>query len=203
MSHLSPDDLVDALDGGPSPRVAAHLAACAACRRQADGLAAMRDAIRDADVPEPTPFFWSHFAARVSEAARAGAPPRRRLWGPSWRDARCSWSLAAAAVIVVAAMASLVLRSGPPPRPDAANAVAVSSPPDTTMTDEGAPWALFADVTDDMDWDAVSAAGLGPLPGMADRAVTHLSESERTELARLLVREIASPVTRRESGGRL
>ncbi len=205
MSHLSPDDLVEAFDGEPSPRAAAHLAECATCRQQADALAATRDAMRDADVPEPTPLFWSHFAARVSEAARAAAPSPRHWWLSSWHDSRWSWPLAAAAVFVVAIAASLVLRTGRSAPPEAARAVAIA-PSATTgaaALDEEPPWALMTDVTDDMDWDTVVAAGLGPLPGTADRAVTHLSESERGELAGLLARELAVQPSPREPGGRI
>jgi hypothetical protein len=59
-----------------------------------------------------------------------------------------------------------------------------------TIEDES-PWALLADASDGMEWDVVSAVGLGPEPGSADRAVMQLSDGERLELVRLLEAELA------------
>jgi hypothetical protein len=53
------------------------------------------------------------------------------------------------------------------------------------MTDDPS-LTLLADLTSDLDWDAVSEAGLTPGTGAVDDVVTSLSSGERRELHRLL-----------------
>ncbi len=71
------EDLVAWLDGelpaADAARVAAHVDACAACRREADGLRRSGELV--AALPRATPS--ADFAARVLASSRAGAAPRR------------------------------------------------------------------------------------------------------------------------------
>ena len=82
MSHLSRDERLLALEGALHAARQAHTsrAACR-CRTEVDALAPRRGAGSAVDVPEPSPLFWDHLAARVGDAiAREPAPsPDRRL----------------------------------------------------------------------------------------------------------------------------
>ena len=61
MSHLSPDEFVDAAEGALDARRAAHLDArcaahletCGACRARASQIAGALSAAQDAEIPEP------------------------------------------------------------------------------------------------------------------------------------------------------
>ena len=75
MTHLTPDELIDALEAERDPAASslppdrqAHLTACEACRREVHALAATLSEAKRAGVPEPSPLFWNHFSERVSTA---------------------------------------------------------------------------------------------------------------------------------------
>jgi hypothetical protein len=74
--HLQPDDLVDLAEGTRPEASAPHLASCAECRRQLADMRAMMSAAADVDVPEPSPLFWDHLSARVSESVSGEGAPR-------------------------------------------------------------------------------------------------------------------------------
>ena len=101
QGHLAPEDLVAWLDGeataAEAGRVASHLRACAACRREAAALRESGDLL--ARLPGLAPS--SGFEARVVAASRGGSTstaPRGRLVFLRSRAA-----VAAAAVLVAAA----------------------------------------------------------------------------------------------------
>ena len=110
MSHLSRDERLLALDGALDGTRQAHLASCPACRTDVETLGGVLARVRAVDVPEPSPLFWDHLAARVGDAiAREPAPvPDRGWWSP-----RLAW--AAAAVVIAAAGAGYLARSQPQP----------------------------------------------------------------------------------------
>ena len=110
MSHLSRDERLLALDGALDGTRQAHLAGCPACRTDVETLGGVLARVRAVDVPEPSPLFWDHLAARVGDAiAREPAPvPDRGWWSP-----RLAW--AAAAVVIAAAGAGYLARSPPQP----------------------------------------------------------------------------------------
>jgi anti-sigma factor RsiW len=97
------------LAGAEHARVAAHLAACAECRRAAEATDATLRALAAA-VPEPPPVHWGAYRAalRARLPARRARPPARVRTG--WR---------AAPVVASAALAALLLAlaggSGLPP----------------------------------------------------------------------------------------
>ena len=98
MTHLTPDQFVDALEGAlPSDRQA-HLEVCATCR---DEVAALRNAmaLAQTDAPvEPSPLFWDHLETRVRAAVAAtSAAPAGAPWWANWR-------LAATAAAAIAAL---------------------------------------------------------------------------------------------------
>jgi hypothetical protein len=194
MSHLSPEDLIDIADGtrGAPP----HLASCETCQRQLADIRNVMTSIADVGVPEPSPLFWDHFSARVSEAVAAEAVPRRR-WLASWRLAAPAAALAAAAAVVLAVA---VHRFKPSPAGDVTAAVQQASAPNQAESNSGAPsladpsadpsFAFVADLTTDMDMDTAIEAGLVS-DESADHAVTHLNDGELRALAQLLRAEIA------------
>ncbi len=98
MTHLSPSQIVDVADGRAAPAVTAHAAACRACQAKVESmLEAARLAAED-ELPEPSPLFWPHLAARIGEAVRREPAPVAS-WRPwAWRLAPIG---AAAAVVIV------------------------------------------------------------------------------------------------------
>jgi hypothetical protein len=194
MSHLSRDERLLALDGVLEAQRQAHLAACEACRTEVEGLRAVLARVRAVDVPEPSPLFWDHLAARVGDAiAREPGPAVARGW---WAP-RLGW--AALAVIVTAAAAGYLSRPRAPEAPVVAHVAPAPpdsrpaetgrgelAPPspdgiavdvDAPFTDDG--WALLAAVAEDAGADETFA----PLAGQAELALSSLSAAERTALA--------------------
>ncbi len=108
MSHLSRDERLLALDGALEATRQAHLASCASCRTDVETLGRVLARVRAVDVPEPSPLFWDHLAARVGDAiAREPAPvPDRAWWSP-----RLAWAAVAVAIVIMAAGAGYLTRS--------------------------------------------------------------------------------------------
>lgn len=192
MKHLSPVELVDGIEGTLAESRALHLAACDECRRLAEALRATRAEARGAEMPEPSPLFWDHFAARVREAV-AAEPERRSPWGWLWRPA-LGWSLAIALVVLI--VATVVWRgrpmSGPRPEDVSATAGAVDPLAGLFVPVDEASWELVATVAAGLAWEDVEAIGFTVRPGSADRAVLMLTPEERSALARLLEAELPS-----------
>ena len=66
--HLTESEFVDLFDGTLAAVRRQHVESCAACAAQAADIATDAHDVRQVDVPEPPPFFWTQFSARVSEA---------------------------------------------------------------------------------------------------------------------------------------
>ena len=191
MSHLSRDERLLALDGALEGTRQAHLAGCPACRTDVETLGRVLARVRAVDVPEPSPLFWDHLAARVGDAiAREPAPvPARGWWSP-----RLAW--AAAAVVIVSAGAGYLMRSQPQPATAVvAHAPGVTGPGDdassanvpdaSAFVDDG--WALIAAVADQVAADEAFA----PQVGQAELSISALSADERRALAGELAAELA------------
>lgn len=92
-----------ALEEPVSRAVGAHVAVCATCRGEADGLRRLRTALRASlDVPEPDwTGFWPAVVRRIEEGrSREPVPaPRRWLWG--WPAPRLAFGALAALVIAL------------------------------------------------------------------------------------------------------
>ena len=65
MTHLTSDELVDALDGALAPPRQTHLDACQPCQQQLAELEAVLGEATAVTVPEPSPLYWEHLSARV------------------------------------------------------------------------------------------------------------------------------------------
>jgi hypothetical protein len=185
-SHLTPDELIDAVDGTLAPLRRAHLDTCEACHQEAATLRGVLGEVRVADVPEPSPLFWDHLSARVraaiadETAGHAPAPVRRWFQWPVLAP------LAGLASVLLALIAGLP--AGAPDvvlDPDTTIASAEAEPFDIEMQ-----WALVADLVGDLDIDAAHEAGIATSPGVADAAVLELSVGEQQELVRLLHEEL-------------
>lgn len=192
MKHLRTDELVDLVEGQLTASRARHIEACAECRAQADACRAALAMARQDAVPEPSPLFWEHLSARVSNAIATEPGPAAtwRLW---LRGGRVQWLAAAAAVVLVAVVSWRTIvddRAAPSPsadRPMAASAV--SDLPMAEPVGEDA-WDLIVMATDDLGLEDTEDLGIRVRPGSAERMAEELTAEERVELARLIEDEL-------------
>ena len=176
MTHLTPDELIDAMEGLLAPQRQAHLATCEQCRRHLEDLAGALSEAKQSSIPEPSSLYWRQLSRRVNEAIDA---PSAGAW-PRWLRWPVLLPLGAAAMIVVALMVAKPQQT----RVESTN-VSASAPAAAEDT-----WASFADLVGDLDVDlAVEAGVIGP--GTAEEAVLHLTAEEQQELSRLLQAELA------------
>ncbi len=151
--HLTPDEQIDSLEGTLGPDRAAHLDVCGTCRDDVARLRETFDAARRVDVPEPSPLFWQHQAARISELVAGESIQRPRS---AWTYA--AWAGSAAAV---AAAGLLFLRTASTPVPSSLAvglqardaSPALSEPASRDDADERA-WSVVEDLGGEIDGDA-------------------------------------------------
>jgi hypothetical protein len=195
--HLSPDELIDLAEGAVAESSAPHLEWCETCTRQLAEMRAMMSAASEVAVPEPSPLFWDHFSERVRQAvALEGAPRRASRW-EQWFRPRMVLPVSAAAAAVIIAAVFVARPDGPPAagpeavassRPAEPSEAAVFEPLDALGD---SPLSLVADLTAELDWEAVSRLELTTHAGGADEAVRELTGGELRELQRLLKEELA------------
>jgi hypothetical protein len=189
MNHLSPEQLVDLLEGRAEPASVTHAATCDACREAADD---MREALALAGLdgaPEPSPLFWAHFGNRVGAAVReeAASHARRASWAWRWVPAS-----ALAAAVLVAAFVVLPRDAALVPDRAAvggAGAAATDVAPleeDLPAAPDDASWMLMSDLSQEMTAEDAGTA----LPGTADRALRQLSDAERAALVEIIREEM-------------
>jgi|AAFX01.1.fsa_nt_gi hypothetical protein len=176
-THLGPDDFIAALEQAPAGPAAAHLAACASCR---DELAALREQVNELasiDVPEPSPLFWDHFAARVREATGQSGP----VTAPWWSARRFVWAWGVATAVVILVVG---LRWSPPPQTTVAENVAAgaASAVEAVVFDDVA--GVFETMAPD-DVDAFAPAGTATWA-----MVDELTDEERTAFVRLIEQQM-------------
>jgi hypothetical protein len=195
MDHLTPDQLVDAAERTTNERVMGHLRACERCQRDVVGLQAAMAAAADADVPEPSAFFWEAMSARVRTSIAAEAPGSPGWW-MSWR---VLMPMSAAAAVLLAVVMAPGLRD--PADTGVADSAAAASVSAGSADLAAAPEVALAPTVDpafdvlkalasDLDWEAASELGLSTGAGTIDRLVFELSDDEREELRRLLHEEL-------------
>jgi hypothetical protein len=182
MNHLTSDELIDAMDGLLAPDRQPHLATCETCQRELSDLSGVLSEAKQTSVPEPSPFFWQHFSARVSTAIDAEQAAGN--W-PSWLRWQVLLPLGAVAMIILALMISV-------PKQDAPD-VALHAPlsivePDAPSEDG---WIMLADLVGDLDVETAAAAGVAVKPGVAELAALEwMTTEEQRELTRLLKAEL-------------
>jgi hypothetical protein len=181
-THLTPQLIVEAIDGTVATGTREHLSACAACRAEVDRVrVALREAARAAPVHEPSPLFWDHFADRVREATSSlPATSRAPRWNAWWRPALLVG--AAAAVIVLMAVTPRWMPAGPAPDRVAAEGDPVPAPDIES-------WDLVVSLADDLAWEEVQQLAR-PRRGVADAMIDELSPEERAAFVKLLKQEM-------------
>jgi hypothetical protein len=180
MTHLTPDELIDAMEGMLSPDRQAHLDACDECRRQLADLQGVLGDAKQLSVPEPSPMFWPHFSQRVTAAIENESMPDH-AW-PAWLRWQTLLPLGAVALIILALMISV------PKDTDSREALVAPVAP-LALDASGDSWETVADLVGELDVETASAAGVIE-PGIADQAVLELTAEEQQELGRLLKAEL-------------
>jgi hypothetical protein len=188
VTHLTPDELVDAAEGTLDGRRLHHIAICKSCRRELDALAGVMHDAAPLPVPEPSPLFWDHFSARVRAAIEAEGVSRDRASWHHWLGWRTLLPAAAAAAVVLAFAASVPrIVAGPPKNVGAAEGRdPIGQVPEVFSEGE---WGALADIVGSLDWETAAEAGLTLAPGDADAAMLDLDDDERRELSHLVTTE--------------
>ena len=187
MTHLTPDEVVDAVERALSPERRAHVDDCAACARQVADLSRLLARARAIDVPEPSPLFWERFSHRVRVAIANEPPmPRRQPW--------FAWPvlapLAALALLVVALGVAVSRDATVRGRPDVIAEVSAETETEVNGAAVEAVWALAADLVGSFDDIEAQASELNVSPGSAEWAAGLLTSAEQAELVRLLQQEL-------------
>ena len=182
MSHLSPEEFVDALDGTAAAATQAHLRECEQCRQELAAFESIEVEARSISAPEPSPLFWDHFSARVARAT-AEVPATRAWWNPGWRVAA---AVAASAIVVTLAV---VMRPSETKLDESSLVASTESTPE--LEDDGT-WSLVLGLASDVAWDELREAA-APAVGSADVAIAELDAVQRDALVRLLKQEIGEP----------
>ncbi|MGH9372146.1 MAG: hypothetical protein ACRD15_11505 [Vicinamibacterales bacterium] len=202
QAHLGELEFVDLLDGTLDGSRMEHASACPACRAKANDLSvAVREAA-DIEVPEPSPLYWDQLSARVRTAIADEPQPRRSMWR-ALQPTAIRWAALATTALLVFAVG--LWRIADPDRtlPDspAGNALRQPAGGDTLEIPGDDPfgdiasdedWTLVQTVAEDVPLDEIQAAGVGLRPGAAEGLALRLSDTERSELARLLEEAIRS-----------
>lgn len=176
MTHLTSDELLDAMEGMLDAERQAHLSTCEECQRQLADLSGVLGEAKQVSIPEPSPLFWQHFSRRVSVAIDESRSTRG--W-PAW----VRWQVllpVGAVALIVAALAVGVPKQDPPVD------LALDAPAGVVEDS----WLTLADLVGDVDLDTAAAAGMIGKPGAAERAVLELTTEEQQELTRLLRAEL-------------
>jgi len=199
MRHLTTEQLVDLAEGIEIESSTQHLRSCGDCRRRITDLRETIAAVVEVEAPEPSPLFWEHFSARVSDTigGDGGAAPSGRFYVAGARLAewlgRPVGSICTSLIVV--AVTALLLRSGRPVPSTTASepvSVAVEAPGETAASADDPSLSLVVDLAADLDWESAREAGLTPHLGVDDDALALLTSGERGELRRLLEGELSS-----------
>lgn len=184
MSHLAPDELIDAIDGTLAAARRGHLDVCDACRGEAARLRDMLSEVRASNVPDPSPLFWDRFSARV-RAAIDGQPPAPRT---RWFEVPVLAPLAGLALVVLALVSMIGGRGTVDVTAPVVQLAGAAAGGD--LLDIDSQWALVADLVGDLDLDTAQDAGIALSPGSAERVVAQMSAIEQQELIRLVREEL-------------
>ena len=184
MTHFTPEELIDALDGSLGASRRAHLDTCERCRREAASLHALMGNLRATEVPEPSPLFWDRFSARVHHAIDEEPAQAPRRWF-QWPVLAPVAGLAMLVLALIGALAQSTLQQ------DEAETVVAASEP-LEPADAETEWALLAHLVGDLDFEAANEEGIATPVGAADAAVWQLSLGEQEELLRLLRAELGA-----------
>lgn len=199
-THLSPQEVVDAIEGGLSVDRQRHLNGCAACQAEVEVLRTIVvDLDSDADMPEPSPLFWEHFQSRVNAAVReeATAPSRAPWWQVLLgTGAMRTWLTVGATVAALVMVTAIYLRAPVDPG-RTTGAAAEAALGETVVSDEaalalvGAEWEFVSGMLATLE-DGDMRRVLTPSGNAVDAAMESLNESERKTFLRLLRAEMVA-----------
>jgi predicted anti-sigma-YlaC factor YlaD len=188
MTHLTPDEIIDAVEETLAPARLSHLTTCDECRTETDAVAAILREAHSVNAFEPSPLFWDHFSERVRASVAAEADRRAR--SRRWFEWPVLAPFGALAVLIVVLVSSLPTSVGPVPPTSFGDQAGSTEPADAAANDER--WAMMFDLVGDIDLDSVVDAGLLGRPGTAEQVLVHLTRTEQAELVRLLRQELRS-----------
>ncbi len=180
-AHLTPELIVEAIEGTLGSAAGDHLRTCADCRAEVDrARAILQDAEAATTLHEPSPLFWDHFAARVREATSTIPLESRLRWDAWWRPALLVGGALAIIALVVVTPGLL------PPAPAVTDLVVEA---DAAPVAEIEGWDLVVSLTADLGWDEVQQVAK-PKAGVADAAIDELTPQERAAFVKLLKQEM-------------
>jgi hypothetical protein len=187
MTHLTPDEMIDVVEGQIAPACGAHLRSCQQCHSEVSQLSAVLHEARAVDaVPEPSPLFWDQLTDRVRTAiaAETETPGFAR-----WFEWPVLAPLAGLAVLVFALVSTLApetLTTGP--EQVAEHRIGLTDEARMAGIDES--WDVVSELVGDLDVDTAWEAGIAIEPGSAEGIVAQLTAAEQQELVRLLQAEL-------------
>jgi hypothetical protein len=195
INHLTRTELLDAIEAPSqiSTGRTRHLEECNACRLQVDSLRGVLARARADRVPEPSPLFWDHFSARVSEAVRdqsIGAD--QTAWWPRVRRPLATWAAAslASVLVLVTVLWRATVHAPSFPRVAPPDAVVTLEAPPADNLDADERWAVVRAAAENVAWEDVHDAGITAAPGETEGVALELTADERSELARLINQEL-------------
>ena len=186
MTHLTSDELIDAMEGLLAAERQAHLTSCQACQQQLAELSSVLNEAKQVSVPEPSPLFWQHFSDRVRTAVDNEGVPGTGVMPAWWR-----WQILApvgALALVVLALMIAVPKQEPPVEEKTWTELTLT-PIEELTGDES--WMIVANMVGALDWDTATGVGVTVEPDAADQAVLQLTAEEQQELTRLLKAELS------------
>jgi len=174
--HLAEETLMDILEGSTVERAESHLGRCLHCRTRVEQARAGLVLAREADIPEPSPFYWESFRRQVGRRIEAGEPA-----AVSWRRLFVGPALATAA----AGLAALSLFVPSPSRPVKETAALLPAWSALPPAEEDAGLGVLLAVIPASD-------GLGPAVecGGLSQCLDDLSDEESLAVANALRREL-------------
>ena len=191
-NHLSPAEFVDATERVLPASRATHLEGCRRCREQMAALRAALAAAETVDVPEPSPLYWSHMAARVRDRV-AGETPRGASWR-AWFAVRMLVPVASVLAIVAAVFVAEQGSGGRQavdPQAEAPRMAAATPSIDVAVeADDSDAWRVLTSVAEEMPIEDAHDAGMAVTSGTVDRAVQRLTPEEVNQLGALLRSEM-------------
>jgi hypothetical protein len=146
-------------------------------------------ALREVDVPEPSPLFWEHLSQRVRDRV-ADEPPPARGWSSRFNFAWAAGVLGATAVVVLAVVVTLQHSAPAGSNQSAIRPANVAQSDSMHASEDDTSWAVMGDLASQMDFEEAAAAGLIATPGSADLALAQLSQDEQRAAVELLRQEI-------------
>jgi hypothetical protein len=185
MSHLSAEQLVDAVEGTLAPVARVHLDSCPACRREAAELSELLTETARIAVPEPSPLFWNYLTARVHDAIVS--EPQGKGWLPRWFDWPVLAPIAGLSLLVLALVSAMdrsIQETDTPP------VVTSAAATETETIAADSAWDVLSDVVGPLDIDTAREAGIATALGTADRVALQLTAGEQEELVALLQQEV-------------